>query len=805
MNCPICQTANPPDAQLCAACAAPLAAGGAAPRSHILPPGTRLQNGLFTVGKLLGQGGFGITYQGSATSKGRPVALKEFFPQGSVRHGLRVIPAGGMLESDFESARQRFLEEARLLERFQHPSIVDVYATFEENDTAYMAMELLRGKTLGAFLETRPTMEEAEAVACIRKAGEALAAVHAEGLLHRDLKPDNLMLTDDGRVVLIDFGTAREFAAERTHRMTAMLTPGYAPLEQYSQQGRFGPYTDIYALGATLYHLLTGVMPVSALDRVQGVELPSPAKLNPRVRRPVSDAVMWALEISVKDRPQSVGAFLAALSGQAAAPRSPRAGLPPAAPLRFSAGEARSLPELLELCERYPNEAANLLYEGRIERWIRSSLSDAALAARVRALVTTHARDRRRGVELFTRELLRASGKEASLRLVPQEPALDLGTVPAGGKTIAAVPLRAEGRPHAWGTVEVDRTLPGMVAPPRFEVVDGGGRIELGLDTGDADPGEHRGVVRFQPEGGAPVAVPVSYRVEPLRAKVEPERLELGRLAPGESVSAAVTLTADPPEGRLRARVDLDPPVPGARVTPQVRGNPAQVSFSLDPRALEPGRKYETQIVVEGNAGKLSVPVRFSLGTDWGLVARATAAGGLWTSAALGLARLAIGAASPERWILSPELSLGFLLVAAPLGLLALIRLGTLLGRVRRSGPQRETPPVGCLGIVWRAAAVAAALLAAPLLGPAWLAGLDLAGQGWRALGLGPAPAWALNGAVLGLVHGLGAGLLKAGRLGPGRAVLWLGILLLVALLPLGWWGAPWIAQLFGVPPSPGG
>jgi serine/threonine-protein kinase len=150
-----------------------------------------------------------------------------------------------MPAADFRAARERFLDEARILTRFHHPGIVDVFDSFQGNNTAYMVMEFLRGRSLQQVLDETGPVPEYEAVEYATRVGEALEAVHAARLLHRDIKPDNIMLTEDGRVVLIDFGTARTYAGGKTGRMTTLLTPGYAPLEQYGQQVRFGPYTDV--------------------------------------------------------------------------------------------------------------------------------------------------------------------------------------------------------------------------------------------------------------------------------------------------------------------------------------------------------------------------------------------------------------------------------------------------------------------------------------------------------------------------------------------------------------------------------
>jgi F-box protein 11 len=144
-------------------------------------------------------------------------------------------------------------------------------------------MEYLKGKTLSGVLGERGPLPEGQAVDCIATMGDALTVVHQANLLHRDIKPENVIVTDEGRVVLVDFGTAREFAAGKTKQMTAMLTPGYAPLEQYGQQARFGPFTDIYALGATLYHLLTGQVPVYPTFRTEAVILVNFLAIKPHI------------------------------------------------------------------------------------------------------------------------------------------------------------------------------------------------------------------------------------------------------------------------------------------------------------------------------------------------------------------------------------------------------------------------------------------------------------------------------------------------------------------------------------------
>jgi F-box protein 11 len=320
--CPTCGINSPAGAVTCASCGTPLA--DASEAVHLLQPGTRLCGEAYTVGKALGQGGFGITYLGSDTRLLRPVAIKEFFPHGCVRQSRTVRPAGGWTAAAYADARSRFFEEGQTLARFNHPGIVRVHTGFEENGTAYIVMEYLHGKSLGSLAQERGgRLPEAEAVAYLLKAGEALAEVHQAGLLHRDIKPDNIMVAADGRVVLIDFGTAKEYAAGKTQAHTVTLTPGFAPLEQYAQRAQRGAYTDVYALAATLYSLLTGEPPVAATDRAVGVELAEVRRLNPQVSETVAQAVMQGLALEVARRPRSVREFLHLLGGTAQVPPAP--------------------------------------------------------------------------------------------------------------------------------------------------------------------------------------------------------------------------------------------------------------------------------------------------------------------------------------------------------------------------------------------------------------------------------------------------------------------------------------------------
>ncbi|MCS7068513.1 MAG: protein kinase [Meiothermus sp.] len=325
-RCPYCASPIPPGATTCPACGM----GIDVHATHHLPVGTRLKGGRYTLGKVLGQGGFGITYLGADTLENRPVAIKELFPEGSSRraNSRNVVPPTSLLGAGFAETMEKFEDEARVMAQFNHPGIVRVFDIFEENGTAYLVMEFLKGQTLGKRIEKQGKLPAHEVQDIALKLLDALEVVHKAGMLHRDIKPDNVFLHQDGRVVLIDFGSARQFAQGKTQQHTRLVTPGYAPLEQYGTAGKFGPYTDLYALGATLYHALMGVVPPAATDRVQSNQ---PLRLPPETPDGLEQAVNRALEIRVDRRPQSVAEFRAILLGQRQPAPAARTAPPPAA------------------------------------------------------------------------------------------------------------------------------------------------------------------------------------------------------------------------------------------------------------------------------------------------------------------------------------------------------------------------------------------------------------------------------------------------------------------------------------------
>lgn len=312
----------------------------AAPDDHrqALPAGTRF--GELEILRTLGIGGFGIVYLARDHALEREVAIKEFMPAHLAWRSAdaRVSVRASSSYKTFEAGRKSFVNEARLLARFDHRSLLKVYRFWEDNGTAYMAMPYLQGQTL---TKARKDMGHAPDEAWIRQRLmpllDALALLHSEGVYHRDIAPDNIWLSGtDGAPILLDFGAARREMGDQTQGFTAILKPSYAPIEQYAESNalRQGPWTDLYALGAVLYHLLTGEAPPPATARIVADECQPLAERSTPVlqaySRDLLHAIDWAMAVRPKERPGSVAEFLAVLMGQAPAPaRSPWVAPPP--------------------------------------------------------------------------------------------------------------------------------------------------------------------------------------------------------------------------------------------------------------------------------------------------------------------------------------------------------------------------------------------------------------------------------------------------------------------------------------------
>ena len=286
-----------------------------------LKPGTIL-NGQYYLGKVLGEGGFGITYIAMDLYLEMPVAVKEYFPtslafRDTQSGSTEVVTARtGERRSYFENGLRSFSEEAKKLGKFRNEEgIVQVCSFFYENGTAYMVMEYVDGISLQKYLEQRGVLTEKETLEILMPVMQILIRVHEEGIVHRDISPDNIMIDRSGKVSLIDFGAARMLSSAGTHSITVVLKQGYAPIEQYETHGRQGPWTDVYALCATMYRMMAGKKPQEAVarfsgDRVQPLAVLAAENKIPPVSRRVSEAIQKGLSVKAEDRYQNMQELL---------------------------------------------------------------------------------------------------------------------------------------------------------------------------------------------------------------------------------------------------------------------------------------------------------------------------------------------------------------------------------------------------------------------------------------------------------------------------------------------------------------
>ena len=312
---------------------------------HYLAPGTILA-GKYLIGRGLGHGGFGTTYIARDQVLGIKLAIKEYMPQDCASRAPgsnMVTPFSGEGAKRFADGLESFLQEARTLARFDgSPNIVGVRDFFTENGTAYLVMNYLEGITLKQYLVRsggKPVPFN-KMLGILLPVMDALRTVHAAGLLHRDVSPDNIFLTTSGQVTLIDFGAARQSMGAQTS-MSVILKPGYAPEEQYRSRGHQGPWTDIYALGATMYRTLTGKIPPESLERLNNDCLVPPSRLGIAIPPQAEAAILRAMAVRAEDRFQTVDEFRAALLQGAQGAGRPQAGAQPAAGVRTPAAGSR--------------------------------------------------------------------------------------------------------------------------------------------------------------------------------------------------------------------------------------------------------------------------------------------------------------------------------------------------------------------------------------------------------------------------------------------------------------------------------
>ena len=263
----------------------------------------------YRIESLLGAGGFGLTYLATDSNLNLKVALKEYLPNDFAARGedSTVQPKSDSAAQSFQWGLQRFMDEARTLASFRHPNIVRVMRFFEANRTGYMVMEFVEGKALPDWIEPRRPLNQHALLAIAGPVLDGLEVIHRAGYLHRDIKPANIYVRSDGTPVLLDFGSARQLISGK-QELTAVVSPGYAPLEQYHAHGNQGPWSDLYSFGGVLYWMVTGTKPMEAAARVRKDVMPAAARTDNAAHYSAEflAAIDWALKPNEEERPQSV-------------------------------------------------------------------------------------------------------------------------------------------------------------------------------------------------------------------------------------------------------------------------------------------------------------------------------------------------------------------------------------------------------------------------------------------------------------------------------------------------------------------
>ena len=318
--------------EICYSCFAEKSTAGACPRCGYDPASDEgkypialragsILNGRYIVGRVLGQGGFGITYLAQDYQTKGLVAIKEYLPTefaGRTTGTYAVQVYSGDRRENFEYGKEQFLAEAKTLAEFiGNDHIVRIYSYFEEYGTAYLAMEYIDGESLDKYMSHhggRLSVEKANEL--LIPVMEALDWVHSKGIVHRDIAPDNIIVTKDGRAKLIDFGAARYSTGEKSKSLDVILKHGFAPKEQYIRRGRQGPFTDVYAMAATYYYAITGKIPPDSIERMDEDELIPPTTLGVKLSEKAEDALLKGLEVNASERYQSTGELASGLAAQ---------------------------------------------------------------------------------------------------------------------------------------------------------------------------------------------------------------------------------------------------------------------------------------------------------------------------------------------------------------------------------------------------------------------------------------------------------------------------------------------------------
>ncbi len=304
LSCSHCSFENSEDAQFCSNCTAPLNQ-----ILYTLPSGTHLAEERYRIDGVLGEGAFGITYKGMDLILHRPVAIKELFPNGAIRVGQSFLLPYNLDEEGFGALWQQFIVEGNCLSQLSDSHIVKVLARFEEHGTLYMVMEFVEGRTLHRVVKAQGPLGDKLVLHYLEQIGQALSKVHLKGFVHRDVKPTNILVTDEDKATLIDFGSVCAIGKPAPKKT---LTPGFAPPEQYIDNSSY-PTLDVYALASTGYFALTGRTPIPSCDRLEGHKLVPPHLMNERVTSNTEMMILQGMALSLENRPRSIGHFIKAL------------------------------------------------------------------------------------------------------------------------------------------------------------------------------------------------------------------------------------------------------------------------------------------------------------------------------------------------------------------------------------------------------------------------------------------------------------------------------------------------------------
>ena len=544
---------------------------GAPPVVHsiALPAGTQLQE--FRVERVIGEGGFGIVYLADDTLLGRPVAIKEYMPtQLASRTERRTVQVRSEQHSPaFDAGRRSFINEARMLAQFKHRSLVEVFRYWEENGTAYMAMPFYDGPTLRNAIGARPEgIDQAWLERILLPIMDALEHMHRAKVYHRDIAPDNILLVAEDHPVLLDLGAARHIIGEATQAVTVMLKPGYAPIEQYSDDdaSRQGPWTDIYALCAVVHFAVCRKSPIAAVGRIDRDPLQSLVDLAPSgFSADFLQAIDWGLAVRPEDRPRSIAVLRDAMGFAAPAEmETPRTGGGRVVGSATSTGRNPTIDPLEALAQvSRRSRPENSTTDGTVARSGGQSGANSASASRsptpasasdLTTIPPTRPREAPATTSVSNRQVERVAKAGATAIPTAQKPRGRLVLMILAGLILAALLGWWVGRPSSSPTLPTLPTLPTPPAPPT-------------LPTPQAPGADH-------PRVAAPTTSSTPSSGEPVP---QDQTTGSNQTAPASAFPAGAA-SATPPS----------PPAPETPGAPSTAGAPTQPPREPTPAATTP-------------------------------------------------------------------------------------------------------------------------------------------------------------------------------------------------------------------------